>query len=92
MMITQNISLVYLIPLAIEKLQVNILSEGDLYPGDLLECVLNSSPEYWRNHGRSYRMMYEMVKDYKSKIYENENIDGEIKNDLIKAINNFLSL
>ena len=47
-MIGQNIGLNYLIPLAIEKLEANILAEGDFYEGDLLKAVLRSDEAYWR--------------------------------------------
>lgn len=46
-MIGQNIGLKYLIPLALEKLQQNILADGDCYEGDLLNAVLRSDKEYW---------------------------------------------
>lgn len=49
-MIGQNIGLTWLIPLALDKLQVDILAEGDFYEGDLLVSVLKTSPSYWRNH------------------------------------------
>ncbi len=49
-MIRQNIGLPQLVPLALERLRVEPLTEGDFYPGDLLESVLRSSPELWREH------------------------------------------
>lgn len=47
-MIGQNIGLKFLIPLALEELYKNILAEGDLYEGDLLQAVLNSETEFWQ--------------------------------------------
>lgn len=50
-MIGQNISLELLIPLAFERLKHNIMAEGDLYPGDLLQSVLKANESYWlQNH------------------------------------------
>ena len=46
-MIGQNIGLRYLISLAIEALEKNILAEGDYYEGDLLKSVLTSDVNYW---------------------------------------------
>lgn len=46
-MIAQNFSLAYLIPLAIEKLKENVLAEGDFYPGDLLEAVTKIDDGFW---------------------------------------------
>lgn len=47
-MIGQNIGLKYLLPLASETLQKNILAEGNMYEGDLLTNVLKSKKEYWK--------------------------------------------
>ncbi len=46
-MIGQKCSLPIVIPLAIKKLEKNILKSGHFYDGDLLQYVLESSPEYW---------------------------------------------
>jgi hypothetical protein len=40
-MISQQTGLDHLVPLAIEQLNKNILSEGDYYPGDLLVSIKN---------------------------------------------------
>lgn len=47
-MIGQNLSLSYLVPLAIEHLQRDPLVAGDFFPGDLLANVLNVQPSFWR--------------------------------------------
>jgi hypothetical protein len=49
-MIGQNIGLKFLIPLALEQLNKNILTEGDYYEGDLLQAVLNSEAEFWQKN------------------------------------------
>ena len=46
-MIGQNISLGYLMPMAIEKLEQNPLAEGRFYAGDLLVNVLRADLEFW---------------------------------------------
>lgn len=56
-MIGQNVGLEYLIPLAMEQLDSDILAEGDLFEGDLLQSVLDSDPSYWeRKKDKWYRM------------------------------------
>jgi hypothetical protein len=46
-----GISLEILMPIAIEKLKENILAEGDLFEGDLLNNVMSKNTfEYWRKH------------------------------------------
>ncbi len=50
-MIGQQIGLLYLIPLAIETLELDIFAEGHLYYGDLLESVLKVNHDFWMaNH------------------------------------------
>jgi len=46
-MIGQNIGLKFLVPIAIEELKENILTEGDYFEGDLLKSVLTSEVEFW---------------------------------------------
>lgn len=49
-MIGQNFNLEILIPIAIEKLEENILAEGNFYEGDLLNNVLSSDKNFWKEH------------------------------------------
>ncbi|PTX18272.1 hypothetical protein C8N40_10671 [Pontibacter mucosus] len=56
-MIGQNIGLRYLIPLALDKLDENILADGDLYDGDLLQVVLKSDKEYWKAERENWKRM-----------------------------------
>ena len=58
--IGQNCSLYYLIPLAIEKLRVNILIEGDFFPGDLLKSVLDSDKSYWVQHSDNWKAVIDL--------------------------------
>lgn len=59
--IGQNFSLDYLIPLAIEKLEVNLFAEGDLYEADLLQAVLNVKSEYWINNKTYWKAIKDMI-------------------------------
>lgn len=49
-MIGQNFSLDYLIPLALETLEDNIYAEGNFYCGDLLDAVLRVDFDFWRKN------------------------------------------
>ena len=61
-MIGQNFSLEYLIPLALEHLQREPLAEGDFYPGDLLGCVLGRvEPEFWQKRPDLRQAVEEIV-------------------------------
>lgn len=61
-MITQQIGLKYLVPLAMEKLEENILAEGNLYEGDLLYAVLSVNADYWKSNQGLKAQMSEIVK------------------------------
>jgi hypothetical protein len=60
-MIGQNISLNYLIPLAIEHLRRDPLVAGDYYPGDLLDAVLRAESGFWRGQPHLRRAVQEIV-------------------------------
>ena len=49
-MICQQISLLFLVPLALEKLEADPLAEGHCYPGDLLNAVLDIPESFWNLH------------------------------------------
>lgn len=49
-MIGQSIGLTYLVPLALNILEENILAEGDFYEGDLLNALLTSDTDFWETH------------------------------------------
>lgn len=49
-MIGQQISLFFLVPLALEKLEEDPLAEGNYYPGDLLKVVLEVPAKFWGLH------------------------------------------
>lgn len=48
--IGQKLALSITLPMALEALANDILAEGDMYEGDLLNSVLNLSSEYWDEH------------------------------------------
>ena len=50
LMIGQEIGLIYLIPVAIERLRANPLVSGDMFPGDLLVNILTVRPIFWMEH------------------------------------------
>ena len=62
-MIGQQIGLNYLIPLAIEKLQNDLFSEGHLYRGDLLENVLKVETTFWNNNKDLWKQVNNLIID-----------------------------
>lgn len=62
-MISQRISLAYLVPVAIEKLRKNLFVEGDFYPGDLLQSVLSIDEAFWVNNRALWRQVFELIRN-----------------------------
>ena len=77
LMIGQHESLEYLIPLAIEKLRADILSEGDMYKGDLLLAVVNARQDYWDKATEQKGELIELI-NKKKELIENEGLEIEI--------------
>lgn len=50
LLISQKIGLEHIIEIAIQKLEENILAEGDLYEGDLLVAVSCLSTQFWNEN------------------------------------------
>ena len=61
LMISQNSSLKYLVPLAIERLHVDSLVKGDGYEGDLLNAVLTVEKKFWMDDLRGYIPMLQAL-------------------------------
>src|SRR5262245_44580326 len=49
-MIGQGIGVAHLVPPALGVIENDPLAAGDMYPGDLLVCVLSLEPGFWRQH------------------------------------------
>ena len=54
-LISQNISLNVLLPIALDKLKENVFAEGDFYEGDLLISILTSDPKYWVDNKSNWK-------------------------------------
>ena len=61
LLVAQGISLPYLIPLAIEKLNKNLFAEGDYYPGDLLQSVLNVDLNFWLTNRPLWEYIHQLI-------------------------------
>jgi hypothetical protein len=62
-LIGQSIGLPFLIPLAIEELEKDILAEGDFYEGDLLKSVLTSDVNYWKSAQENWNKIIQIYKN-----------------------------
>ncbi|WP_417237471.1 contact-dependent growth inhibition system immunity protein [Bizionia paragorgiae] len=61
LLISQKIGIEYLTGIAIKKLELNILTEGDLYEGDLLQAVLGLPIEFWNGKPTEFRTLQNLV-------------------------------
>ena len=90
-MINENIGLKYLIPLALEILNKNILAEGNYYEGDLLSAVLSSDKSYWEQEKDSWKTVIDLYERNETLINDFDT-SWEIKKKLKGLYNNFKSL
>ena len=79
LLIGQNISLKFTIPKALEFLNVNILSEGDYYEGDLLSAVLSSDKKFWLANPNTKQIFISLLLKNKLEI-SNKKLTREIDN------------
>jgi CDI immunity proteins len=90
LLLNQGIGIAFVLPLAVDVLERDPLAEGDFYPGDLLQSVLNVSTEYWSAHPRLKKRLESSLRKRKSEV-ETRPISEEIRRDLNRAINRFLA-
>lgn len=76
-LISQQIGLDFLIPIACEHLEKNILVEGDFYEGDLLESLLSIEKDYWLSHWDLYKNLKIIVQESLHEI-EGTNLSGSV--------------
>ncbi|GAB3329478.1 hypothetical protein GCM10027299_32900 [Larkinella ripae] len=61
LMVGNALSLPYLIPLAAERLNKNLFAEGDYYPGDLLQSVLNVDLSFWLTNRPLWQYIHQLI-------------------------------
>ena len=67
-MISQEIGLEYLLPLAIEVLTIDLFAEGDFFEGDLLKSIFTIQTDFWNTH-ESYRVAIDnLIRDRRTEI------------------------
>ncbi len=71
-MIGQNIGLKYLIPVALEILEDNILAEGDLFEGDLFKSIITGEINFWVNHLNLFEKLNNLVENQRNLLMKNE--------------------
>ncbi|GAA4412621.1 hypothetical protein GCM10023187_40030 [Nibrella viscosa] len=61
LMVHHGLSLPYTVPLAIDMLGRNLFAEGDYYPGDLLQSVLNIDPAFWYRNRPLWQSLHRLL-------------------------------
>ena len=71
LLISQQIGVEYLIGIALEKLERNILTECDFYEGDLLVAVSSLPTEFW-NKNQTEFLTFKNIVEQNSESIKNE--------------------
>lgn len=90
-MIGQDIGLTYLIPLAIQTLEKDILAEGDLYPGDLLKSVITSDKKYWNLHRDNWKKICDIMEKNRTTL-KDADTTHDIKKGWFDSYKDFLQI
>ena len=77
------------IPLALEHLQDDILTEGDFYPGDLLRNVLGAEKTFWKKYPAVRNEFKSILSEKYGEIREAQ-IAETSKEQFMRLINDFL--
>lgn len=71
LLISQKIGVKYLIGIALEKLERNILTECDFYKGDLLIAISSLPTEFW-NDNKTEFLTFKNIVERNSELIKNE--------------------
>ena len=90
-MIGQSIGLDFLIPLAIEVLDNDILAEGHFYEGDLLKSVLTSDIKYWKREKSNWEIICKLMENNLRKLNDFDTARS-IKKGWFDSYSNFIKI
>lgn len=68
LLLSQDVGTVFLLDKTLQFLEVDILTDGDFYPGDLLSAVLNIKRVYWENQPELAMRLYMLLTQKRSAI------------------------
>lgn len=88
LMIGQNTGLEYLIPYAIQILEKDLFTEGDFYPGDLLENVLGANQKFWNLNPQYAPVLITLFEEKMNDLLRLD-VSDEIKEGLLSAFEKF---
>ncbi len=70
-MIGQQIGLPFLIPIALEKLETDLLMDTEFYEGDLLSNVLNIDTSFWDKNKFLWTQLDNLIKNKQQELIDN---------------------
>jgi hypothetical protein len=68
LLISQQIGIEFLIGIALKKLELNIIAEGNLYEGDLLDSVSKIPAKFWNKNKTEFEKLKIIIEKGKEKI------------------------
>jgi len=77
-MISQNVGLRYLIPLALKIVEQNPLTEGDYFAGDLLQSLVNADSLVIQKNLSLYRNVLHVIQKFKATIEANPELRSRL--------------
>lgn len=77
LLLSQEIGVPYVLPIAVAALEQDILQEVYYYEGDLLNAVLRLPEAFWRNAKEERNIVARLVKEHYSLIKEAEFIEKD---------------
>ena len=89
-LITQNLGLSYLVPLAIDKLKFNPMLQTLYYPGDLLLTLTKIDSNFWEGHANTKVNFVALLKAAKEYVEGYKDIENSTKKMVVKGLTLFL--
>lgn len=78
-LISQQIGLKFLVPLALVLLKKDILMETEFYEGDLLAAVLKADAIFWKQHPDVRSAILQLIEVQKQQLDKSEDIMGLLR-------------
>lgn len=85
-LISQQIGLKFLMPLALEILRKDVLIDAELYEGDLLEAVVRVDKSFWEQYPAIRAEVFQLIEAKKQLLAPDQSEDAKYFNKLLEKI------
>ncbi|WP_121356793.1 contact-dependent growth inhibition system immunity protein [Flavisolibacter nicotianae] len=82
-LLSQNVGLKYIVPLAISLLNRNVYEEALYYPGDLLLTLLKVEESFWLKNIQQKNELIKLINKKRPNIIKSDILDEDIKNEIL---------